>query len=158
MAKGDNSYYKTEYIDVLDKATATKVLELDLSRGAAEAAKVLAGWWNDGVLLRSADPKAPALTDAEVLAVAGRRGMGEFADLDGYDLVTRYVDAKTGRVAYPEPHVVRHAGHVTQAPGVAPYTSKGPEVGRVLALVNDMCKRVVYDCFASLKSEPLRHR
>lgn len=144
MANG-TTYIKTNYIDVFDKETALKVLELDLSHGINEAAKQFAAWWNDGILLRSADTKAPALTTEEIMAVAGRKGMGTFADLGGYDFATRYVEAATGHTAYPEPHVVSNGGYVTMTAGEDGYTAKNPDGGSVLRAVAEMCHRAAYD-------------
>lgn len=138
------TYIPTKFIDVFDKLTAQKVLELDLSNGVSEAAKQFAGWWNGGVLLRSADPKAPALTAEEVLAVAHRDGIGEFPSLGELDLCLRYTVAETGRKAYPEPHVVGRGGYISEVRGVDGHEMKGPEVLRVLELVHDMCSNVVH--------------
>ena len=141
----EHNYQPTRIIDVMEGATARKVTELDLSRGEMDAARQFAAWWNDGILLRAADPYAPALTDAELMAIAGREGIGGFASLYAYDFNLRYVDVDTGRTAYPEPHVTSRGGYVTELRGEAGHPDKSPEVRRVVELVGEMCHRVTYD-------------
>ena len=141
----ETTYIKTDYIDVFDKQTALKVLELDLSHGINEAAKQFAAWWNDGIILRSADPKAPALANDEIMAVAGRKGIGEFADLKGYAMCVRYVDASTGRVAHPASHPVRMGGYVTMSAPEHGYDSTPADVLGLQQAIDAMCRRVVFD-------------
>lgn len=141
MAQG---YIKTDYVDVIDKATGAKVMEIDLSRGINEGAKQFAAWWNDGILLRAVDPTAPAPTASEVMTIAMRDGMGAFAALDGYDFNQRYTDARTGRIAYPEPHSEVVAGMVRQVAGVDGYAEKNATVRGIVSQVHAMCTQVVH--------------
>lgn len=134
--------YRTSYIDVFEKQTDAMVCELDTADGVIGAAKQFAGWWNDGILMRSADPKAPALTHDELIAVAGRKGIGAYADLDGYDLRVRYVNDR-GWVVYPEPHSTLRGGMVAEVVGQEGYENKSNEPNKVMELVWDMCTRAV---------------
>lgn len=140
------TYAQTINCDVFDMATGLKVLELDTSHGINEAAKQFAGWWNDGILLRATDPTAPAPTAAEVMAIAQRAGISSFADLSGYDFRQRYVEIRTGRLAYPEPHkeLVGGSGLIRYVEGEDGYSEKNATVRGIVSQIESMCSHAVH--------------